>query len=81
MTDERALRSGSTTADLTVAGEAAGTRDVASSRQRVENSLEELRQAVRERTGFDLRKRPWALPLVAAALGFSFALLVRRGRR
>jgi hypothetical protein len=51
------------------------------SRQRVEESLDALRQAVRETTGARLERRAWALPLVAAAVGFSLALLLRRARR
>jgi hypothetical protein len=81
MTDERTVRGGAEGARSTAIAEAGAARDLAASRRRVEEHLETLRRAVRERTGFDLGRRPWALPLVAAALGFSLALLVRRGRR
>ena len=55
---------------------------LSSSRRQVEDRLEELRLAVRERTGAQLAKRAWALPLVAAGVGFSLAMwLRRRGRR
>ena len=64
-----------------VAAEATAETKLVASRRAVEDRLEDLRRAVRDRTGFDLKKRPWALPLVAAAVGFSVALLLRRGRR
>jgi hypothetical protein len=48
------------------------------SRQRVEQRLDALREAVRETTGAQLERRAWALPLLAAAVGFSLALLLRR---
>jgi hypothetical protein len=51
------------------------------SRQRVEESLEALRSAVRKTTGVQLSRRAWALPLVVAAVGFSVALFFRRRRR
>jgi hypothetical protein len=50
------------------------------SRQRVEESLDALRSAVRDTTGVQLARRAWALPLVAAAVGFSLALMFRRRR-
>jgi hypothetical protein len=56
-------------------------RVLSASRQRVEQSLDALRQAVKETTGAQLDRRAWALPLIAAAVGFSLALLLRRGRR
>jgi hypothetical protein len=80
MTDEPTVKSGADVTDLTIRA-TDGVRDVTTSRRRVEERLEDLRRAVHDRTGFDLKKRPWTLPLVAAALGFSFALLMRRGRR
>ncbi|HVR27925.1 MAG TPA: hypothetical protein VMS86_00195 [Thermoanaerobaculia bacterium] len=50
-------------------------------RQRVEESLDALRLAARERVGLRLEKRAWALPLAAAGVGFSLALWLRgRGR-
>ena len=51
------------------------------SRRRVEETLDALRQTVRETTGARLERRAWALPLVAAAVGFSLALLLRRRSR
>jgi len=46
-------------------------------RRAVEESLDALRIAARERVGVRLEKRAWALPLVGAAAGFSIALLLR----
>lgn len=51
------------------------------SRQRLEDRLDELRSAVHERTGGRLAKRAWTLPVLAAAVGFSLALWLRRRRR
>jgi hypothetical protein len=48
------------------------------SRQRVEESLDALRRSVHERTGASIERRAWTLPLLAGAVGFSLALLLRR---
>ena len=65
-----------------------GTTDAEShlvaTRREVEERLDALRVAARERVGVRLEKRAWTLPLVAAAVGFSFALWLRgrsRARR
>jgi hypothetical protein len=51
------------------------------SRQQVEDRLEALRQALHESTGGRLARGAWTLPLLAAAVGFSVAMLLRRGAR
>ena len=51
------------------------------SRRQVEDRLGALRQALHDSTGGRLGRRTWTLPLVAAAAGFSLALLLRRRRR
>jgi hypothetical protein len=48
------------------------------SRRLVEDRLGALRQALHDSTGGRLAKRTWTLPLIAAAAGFSLALLLRR---
>ena len=53
---------------------------VLESRRRVEEGLSEVRLALRRTTGRELRGRTWVLPLLAAAAGLTFALLVRRRR-
>jgi hypothetical protein len=51
------------------------------SRQRVEEGLGALRSALDQRTG-GWFGRTWTLPLIAAAVGFSLAMLLRgRARR
>ena len=49
-------------------------------RQKVEDRLGALRQAIDESTGGRLGKSAWTMPLIAAAVGFSIALLMRRRR-
>jgi hypothetical protein len=48
------------------------------SRQRVEEGLGALRQALHESPAGRLGSKTWTLPLVAAAAGLSLALLLRR---
>lgn len=48
------------------------------SRRRVEDGLGALRQALHDSAGGRLGRKPWTLPLVAAAAGLSLALLLRR---
>ena len=49
-------------------------------RQKVEHSLGALRAAVNESTGGRMGAT-WTLPLIAAAVGFSLAMLLRRRAR
>lgn len=48
------------------------------SRQRFEQSLEDLRSAVDRELGWAPRLSRWAVPLVAAAAGLALGLAVRR---
>jgi hypothetical protein len=48
------------------------------SRRLVEDRFSALRQALHDSTGGRLTRRTWTLPLVAAAAGFSLALLLRQ---
>jgi len=62
-----------------------GTTDSAqaaleATRQKVEDRLGALRHAIDEATGGRLGKSAWTMPLIAAAVGFSIALLMRRRR-
>jgi hypothetical protein len=50
------------------------------SRQRVEDRFGALRQALDDRTG-GWFGRTWTLPLLAAAVGFSLAVMLRRRGR
>ena len=49
-------------------------------RQKVEDQLGALRRAIDDSTGGRLGKSAWTMPLIAAAVGFSIALLMRRRR-
>jgi hypothetical protein len=49
-------------------------------RQKVEDQLGALRRAIDDATGGRLGKSAWTMPLIAAAVGFSIALLMRRRR-
>ena len=49
-------------------------------RQKVEDRLGALRQAINDSTGGRLGKSAWTMPLIAAAVGFTIALMMRRGR-
>jgi ElaB/YqjD/DUF883 family membrane-anchored ribosome-binding protein len=49
-------------------------------RQKVEDRLGALRQAINDSTGGRLGRSAWTMPLIAAAVGFSIALLMRRRR-
>ena len=48
------------------------------SRRVVEDRLGALRQALQDSPARRLTRRTWTLPLVAAAAGFSLALLLRQ---
>jgi hypothetical protein len=50
-------------------------------RQKVEDQLGALRRAIDDSTGGRLGKSAWTMPLIAAAVGFSIALLLRRRAR
>jgi hypothetical protein len=52
-----------------------------SSRQRVEEGLGALRAALQQSPVGRLSRQTWTLPLIAAAVGFSLAVLLRRGAR
>ena len=58
--------------------------DLERSRERFERSLDELRGAIQDETGWLPRAKRWALPLAAAAVGAVVGRAVRRalpGRR
>lgn len=53
---------------------------IATSRDRVEARLAELRSALARSTGGRLAGRVWVLPLIAAAAGFGVARAMKRKR-
>jgi len=66
---------------LDTKNESSAQHALVESRQRVEDRLEALRDALDQTTGGRLMRSGWTLPLLAAAVGFSVATLLRRGAR
>ena len=54
---------------------------VAEQRRALEVALRETQDGVRRTVGTRVRKRAWLLPLLAAGLGLSLSLALRRARR